>query len=274
MNKRIRTVRTNRISRRIAITLGALLLAACVLSCGSFRINSAAAEGVYVDQPIVEDRPIPSLENMEVEDDFAELFEVNNDLVGWLTVGDVVDLPVTQYDNTYYLDHDFYGKEDQAGTVFINEANIIWPQDRNLLFHGHNMKSGAVFGNLDEYRKLDYLKENPIISFRTIFDPAPSMYVPIALFDASMNPGSNGYFDIGRITFKDEDDFLSFANDCIAHSMYNVPFTVEKDDNLITLITCSYSNDNGRFIMVCRGLHMDELNPEVVKEKMQSATAK
>lgn len=274
MNKRIRTVRTNRIFRRIAISLGALMLAACVLSCGSFRISSAAAEGVYVDQPVVEDRPIPSLENMEVEEDFAELFEVNNDLVGWLTVGDVVDLPVTQYDNTYYLDHDFYGKEDQAGTVFINEANIIWPQDRNLLFHGHNMKSGAVFGNLDEYRKLDYLKENPIIKFRTIFDPVPSMYVPIAIFDASMNAGNKNYFDIGRITFKTEKEFLDFANECIEHSMYELPFTVEENDNLITLITCSYSDENGRFMIVCRGLHMDEYDNAVIEEKMQDAKVK
>lgn len=273
MNKLLFAGQTHRLSRRIAVSLGALLLAVCVLSCGNIRIGNAMAEGAYVDQPVVEDREIPNLEEMEVQKDFEEMFELNNDLVGWLTAGADIELPVVQYDNMYYLDHDFYGKIDEAGTLFINELNLVWPQDRNLLFHGHNMKSGAIFGNLDDFRELDYLKENPIVTFRTIYDEEPVLYVPVALFDASMNEGAEGYFDIGRITFKSDDEFVKFANDCIACSLYSTPFDVQPEDNLITLITCSYSHDNGRFMVVCRSLRDDE-TIQSVADLMLEATAR
>ena len=273
MNKLFSTRRADSLSRRVAVSLATLLLAACVLSCGSIRVNNASAESAYVDQPMVEDREMPNLDEMEVHEDFAEMFELNNDLVGWLTCGKEIELPITQYDNIFYLDHDFYGKEDEAGTVFINEANFLWPQDKNVLFHGHNMKSGASFGNLDDYRELDYLKEYPIVSFRTIYDEDPTVYVPVALFDASMNADNKDYFDIGRITFKTDDEFVAFANDCIAHSIFQTPFDVKPEDTLITLITCSYSNDNGRFMIVCRALRDDE-SILSVSDLMQQATAK
>ena len=88
-----------------------------------------------------------------------------------------------------------------------------------------------------------------------------------------MNADNKDYFDIGRITFKTDDEFVAFANDCIAHSIFQTPFDVKPEDTLITLITCSYSNDNGRFMIVCRALRDDE-SILSVSDLMQQATAK
>lgn len=208
-----------------------------------------------------------------IHPDFTQLHEVNNHLVGWLEVGTEMALPVVYLDNEYYLDHDYYGNYDEAGTVFINEANVIWPADKNLLFHGHNMRSGSIFGNMDNYRQADYLKNNPLVTWRTIYDDEPTYYVPVALFDASMNAGNGNYFDIGRIWFDSDEEFMEFANSLSAISYYDLPVDVQPTDNLITLITCSYVYDNSRFIIVARELREGE-TPESVTELMQGAALK
>ena len=53
------------------------------------------------------------------------LYSINPDLVGWLELGgeNAFSAPVVQRDNTYYLKHDFYGKEDRHGAVFLDYRN-------------------------------------------------------------------------------------------------------------------------------------------------------
>ena len=235
----------------------------------------------YAEEDIPELEPEQPREDVEVDtsesidEDFIELYALNKHLVGVLKIGDVEELeqPIVKHDNEFYLSHDFTGEEYDGGCVFINELNELWPADKNILFHGHNMKSGAVFGKLDEYRKLDFLKEIPVISWRTIRDDEETFYVPIAIFDASMNSGAKGYFDIGHIWFDDDEAFLEFANSCIERSIFDMPVDVQAEDNLITLITCSYEYDNSRFIVVARALREDE-TVESVTELMQETTKK
>lgn len=208
------------------------------------------------------------------QEDFAQLYEVNKDLVGWIDVGNHMSMPVVYRDNTFYLDHDYYGKSDKAGTLFINEANTIWPDgdtpaDQNLLFHGHNMRDGSIFGDLDDYRNTDYLKDNVIVSFRTIYDPEPTDYVVYALFDCSVEIGASGYFDVGYINFDDDDEFAYYTNGAIGRSFYNMPFDVQRDDKMITLLTCSYSNDNGRFVLFCRALRDGETRESIYEQAKQ-----
>lgn len=223
------------------------------------------------EQPVQD----PSEFEYTLQEDFLELYALNNHLVGVLQIGDIEELkqPIVKYDNEFYLNHDFTGEEYDGGCVFINELNELWPADKNILFHGHNMKSGAVFGKLDEYRNLDFVKEAAVISWRTIYDSEEQFYVPVAIFDASMNSGAKGYFDIGHIWFDNDEAFLEYANACIERSYYNTPFDVQAEDNLITLITCSYEYDNSRFIVVARALREGE-TVEGVTEQMQEATKK
>ncbi|MFR5795301.1 MAG: hypothetical protein ACLUI3_06905, partial [Christensenellales bacterium] len=45
----------------------------------------------------------------------------NTDLVAWLTIDNVLDLPVVYRDNSYYLTHDFAKNKSTAGTIFLDE---------------------------------------------------------------------------------------------------------------------------------------------------------
>ena len=197
------------------------------------------------------------------QDDFEELYKINPDLVGWIDVGNYMSMPVVYKDNSFYLDHDYYGNPDNAGTLFINEANTIWPDgdtpaDQNLLFHGHNMRDGSIFGDLDDYRNVDYMQKNVIVYFRTIYDYDPIPYVIFAAFDMSATPGEAGYFDVGYINFDDDAEFEEYTSSVIRRSFFNMPYGVARNDRMLTLLTCSYSNENGRYVLFCRALHEDE----------------
>ena len=224
-----------------------------------------------------EEQPmVPLEEELVIHEDFSALYEQNPHVVGWLSAGEDIDYPVVQFDNEFYLDHDYYGKEDNNGTLFINAANRLNPRDDILLIHGHNMKSGAMFGDLDAFREYDYLCKYPTITFRTIWDAEDVYYVPVAAFDASMDPDANGYFNIGRIRFDadvpvDEnmaagsselDEYIAQVREL---SFWDSPVEAGSADEYIALITCSYSHDNGRMVMMCRKLREGE-TPDSVRE--------
>lgn len=215
-------------------------------------------------------------EQPAIHEDFAQLYQANPHLVGWLSAGETIDYPVVQHDNAFYLDHDYFGNRDNNGTLFLNAANQLAPRDSILLIHGHNMKSGAMFGDLDAFRDCDYLSEHPIVTFRTIWDEQDVHYVPVAAFDASMTPGAEGYFNIGRIRFEFEPaqdettpptsaELETYLAQIRQLSFWTSPVEADSTDRFIALVTCSYSHDNGRMLLLCRQLREGE-SPETIKE--------
>lgn len=210
-----------------------------------------------------------------VHEDFADLYAANPHIVGWLTAGASIDYPVVQYDNSFYLNHDFFGEPDDAGAIFLNAANSLSPRDSVLLIHGHNMRAGTMFGDMDNYRDYEYLKANPLVTFRVINDAEDVYYAPIAAFDASMTPGEEGYFDIRNVNFiydilpENEGDkpksteFEQYIEEMRAKSLWTSPVEADSTDEYIILVTCSYSHENGRMMLVCRRLRADE-TPESV----------
>ena len=59
------------------------------------------------------------------QESFAELLRYNPDTVGYLSIGEIVDLPVVQRenDNEYYLTHAYSGEEAREGALFLDGAN-------------------------------------------------------------------------------------------------------------------------------------------------------
>jgi len=236
---------------------------------GNWLFPTAQAEEIILASLAEEPQPLV------VHEDFADLYAVNPHLIGWITAGGSIDYPVVQHDNEFYLEHDFYGKEDNNGTIFLNGGNRLSPRDSVLLLHGHNMKSGAMFGDLDFFRDFAYLSKYPIVRWRTIADEEDALYTPVALFDASMNPDAQGYFNIGRIRFNfdvpaTEDFPLPRSTDLESHiaamrslSFWDAPVPADSTDEYLALVSCSYNHDDGRLTLVCRKLRADETEESV-----------
>ena len=84
-------------------------------------------------------------------------------MAGWLVIpGTNIDYPVmwTPEDENYYLYKDFEGRKNSNGSLILDTDSCLDPLTTNLIIHGHNMKSGAMFGNLTDYEDPDYYKEH------------------------------------------------------------------------------------------------------------------
>lgn len=206
------------------------------------------------DMPVAVDAPLVRV----MQSEFEQLYAENNDLIGWIKMADSVDYPLLWRDNSFYMDHDFYGQYSQAGSIFLDARNDIYMTDSAMLIYGHNMRSGVMFGDLDKYRKTEYLKQYPLIEVQSAWESEPRQYVLISLFDASMNKSDPSYIRIVRTSFEDDADKEAFIADMRARSKYKIPLEADAGDQLLTLVTCSYNHDNGRFLLFARELRDGE----------------
>lgn len=223
------------------------------------------------EEAVTEEETLP-----KIHKDFQKLYELNSDIVGWLTAGEYIDYPVVQRDNEYYLDYSFTRQPDSNGTLFLNECNSLIPRDDVLLIHGHHIASGAMFGKLEKYESYKYAAEHPIVTFRTVYDEEDVYYTPISVFNASMIPESSEYFDVTQILFEDDDPqdeniegrqskaFQAYLDELAKWSLWQPKTDVNVNDKLLMLITCSYYQDDGRLMVVCRALRDGE-TPESIQ---------
>ena len=202
-----------------------------------------------------------------VQDSFSALLAENPETVGFLKIGSIVSLPVVQRenDNSYYLSHTFSGDESAEGTLFLDGMNRLVPEDDCLIVYGHNMHNGTMFGNLRMYLNRDYFRKSAPVAFDTLYENR--LYVPFAAFNASMSSDSSSYFDVRQFIF-DETSFDTFVLKLQSRSEFDVPVDVQYGDRLLLLVTCDYSQNDGRFILALRALLEGETT-----EQMQSLIA-
>lgn len=198
-----------------------------------------------------------------VSDRFVELVKENPDVTGWLVAGSDISTPVVQRDNEYYMDHDFYGNKSSAGTVFVDELCADWDIEQYKIFYGHNMRNGSMFGKLDGYMDLAYLKENASFEYHSAYNNEISYYVPFAIIDASMDKQSKDYFFLRRFNIfrepRDEQSIDEFIAELQQRSMYAFEgVDVTAEDNIICLVTCTYELNDARLMVFCREVREGE----------------
>ena len=103
---------------------------------------------------------VPAPEEVtRVPNPYADSFLANEDMGAWLQIpGTGIDYPVmwTPRDESYYLYRAFDGSENKNGCLILDTDSCLDPLSTNLIIHGHNMKSGAMFGNLTDYEDPDF----------------------------------------------------------------------------------------------------------------------
>ena len=207
-----------------------------------------------------------------VQDSFAELLAMNPETVGYLTIGEMIALPVAQRenDNAYYLTHDFEGEESDEGCLFLDGVNRLEFDDKCLIVYGHNMKNGTMFGKLTNYAIKSVLTKNAIAYFDTIYENRA--YVPFACFALGADPGDSEYFNFRRFQFTGT-EFSDFMEELKSRSLYDIPVDVQSGDDILLLVTCNYSVDDGRFVLALRQLRPGETE-EDMRALIGQATAK
>ena len=122
------------------------------------------------------------------------------DVRGWLTIPESgIDYPVLQSspeELEYYLRRDYRGNYDINGSLFL-QADCILGESGKLTIYGHNMNSGAMFGNLDQYASYEYWKAHPSVFFQTPEGMEEYQIAAVLKADVSM-------FDFQQISFQNQ----------------------------------------------------------------------
>ena len=134
------------------------------------------------------------------EVDLRSLQRQYPDVRGWLTIPEAgIDYLVLQSnaeDPEYYLRRDYRGNYDINGSLFL-QADCILGESGNLTIYGHNMNSGAMFGNLDQYSSYEYWKAHPRVFFQTPEGMEEYQIAAVLKADVSM-------FDFQQISFQNQ----------------------------------------------------------------------
>ena len=203
-------------------------------------------ENIDIDEDIPEIQAVPN--------PYAESFLANEDMAGWLVIpGTVIDYPImwTPDDENYYLYRDFNKADNANGCLILDTDSSLNPLTTNLIIHGHNMKSGAMFGNLTDYENEDYYKEHKQIILYT--EECQRNYEVIAVFRSQVYKKSDDVFKFYKFfEANSEEEFNDFYNNIKNLSLYDTGVSAEFGDNFITLSTCVYHVTNGRFVVVAK----------------------
>ena len=195
---------------------------------------------------------VPPTEPREVLPRLQEQYEKNPDLAGWLTIpGTRIDYPImySPDEPERYLHANFEVSYSFAGLPFIDAA--CDPESGNRIIYAHNMLDGSMFRTLLKYQQKDFWQRNPVISFNTLYEEQE--YEVVAAFYDKVYKKSDTNFKFYQ--FYDTSDQSSF-DEAMAyyreHALYDTGVTAQCGDLFLTLVTCAYQTENGRFVVVAR----------------------
>ena len=185
--------------------------------------------------------------------EYAELFQKNPDFAGWIMVDDTdINYPVMQTnDNEYYLKRDFYGKDDSNGTLFIDYRADLLNPTTNTIIYGHNMKSGKMFGSLDNFLNEAYYNSHKTVRFDTRYERRVYEIVAVCLSKVEYQD-ENTYRYYNFIHAATEDEFHAFYENLQSLSVYGTGIDLASDDQILTLSTCNNYVEDGRLFVVAK----------------------
>lgn len=179
--------------------------------------------------------------------DLSALQEQYPDVKGWIYIPDTeMDYPVLQSSQEqpeYYLRRNYKGEYDINGSLFL-QWDCSVSEGANLVIYGHNMKSGVMFGNLDQYADPSYCQEHPAVLFQTA--DGVSLYTVVAVLKADVS-----MFPFQQTLFQEPDGLLDYLTQAKALELFDNGERISPDaEQVLTLVTCSYEWDGARNIVV------------------------
>jgi sortase B len=241
-NKKKKTCKIISLMLIIAISLS-------LLACGTTEIETEPPPETMAPptEPPVTEPPLPYPPVMLPE--YVDWWERNNDMVGWLYVGDLISEPVLQADdNDFYLDHNFDKEPRFSGAIAADYKNTFdgYNLSDNTLLYGHNMKDGRFFKPLERYytrafynSDLSFYKENPVVQFNSLFQEMEWKVFGVVLYSTQPSVGEVVRF-WEYIDFDGEDEFHDYILEIMDRSVIFTDVDIEYGDKILSLMTCWY----------------------------------
>ncbi len=175
----------------------------------------------------------------ETDDKSIELSKINPDYIAWIKVENTnIDYPVVQSeDNEYYLTHDFNKNYLASGSIFMDYRNDF-ENDKSILIYGHHMRNKTMFGEVLNFKKEEFFKENNLITIE--YKGKTYTYEVFSTFVADLSK------DNLKVSFDDDEDYQDYIDYLKDRSLFDSDIEVSTNDRIITLYTCSYEFKGAR----------------------------
>lgn len=269
--------------RKIVLLIATItFIITAIILCKLLFIEPAQVEKNYNDlREII--HPVKINEDTDVPEDkpsrFAKLQAINPEIVGWIYIPKTtyIDYPVLEHKgdgdySQYYLHRDYLGNPSQYGSIFIDYRCKKGYNSKNVILHGHNMDNGQVFHQLLSYADINFYRSTPVIQFDTPEYDADWKIISVFKTNTLVEQGE--FFNYLRGDFPNETEFMDFVYNVMERSLIDTGVTVNENDQLLTLSTCSYEFTNFRTVIVARRVRRGEksdvditksaLNPDAV----------
>lgn len=256
--------------RKCMVLLCSIIAVACFVYFGMYYFYADRTESTYEQwsklrendsltddggtfKPVTVNKTQADMDIPDILEKYKILYNKNKSLIGWIKIADTnIDYPVMQTsDNDYYLDHNLNQEYDKNGSIFMDKDCDVIKPSTNLIIYGHHMKSGKMFGELDKYSKESYYKKHPIIEFDTIYEEGK--WEIMFVFRSKIYTTDDIVFKYYQfIDVNSEEEFYSNMAEMSKISLYDTGITAEYGDELLTLSTCDYMEEDGRFVIVAK----------------------
>ena len=169
-----------------------------------------------------------------IDIDITELKEKNSDTVGWINVNNTnINYPFVQTkDNSYYLNHSFDKKYNEAVWVFLDYRNNNDLNNKNTILYAHSRLDKTMFGSLSKVLKSSWYnnKDNHIIRLST--DTENTLW---QIFSVYKIPEESYYI---TTNFNSNKEYTKFLNTIKQRSIHNFNTNLDANDKILTLSTC------------------------------------
>lgn len=178
----------------------------------------------------------------------------NQDVCAYLKIDGtkISDVVLQSFDNNVYLRKNEKKEPDVFGCYFADADCSLSTRDElssNTIIYGHSdlkdNPDGKRFSQLFKYTDEGFAKEHPYITLATLQD-----YMKWEIFSVFYTDTSFNYIEA-----EPANGAASLSKQAMEKSLFDFGISVEEDDKILTLSTCSvkYKNDgNQRFVVMAR----------------------
>lgn len=246
MNKKAKhTIEKNKNSRKL---IGIIFIIFIITIIYLYNKNNNILNNIVIDTTKVTSDKTERM--LQVE----ELKKENEDVVGWLQIEDSnINFPVLQgTDNEYYITHNYKKEKSKDGAIFLDKDYNWDIPSSNLLIYGHNNKDGNMFQELLNYKEESYYLKHPLIKFTTINEDANYEIISVFLSRVYYKNEKDVFRYYYFINANSEEEYNNYVSESKKASLYDTGKTAKYGDQLLTLSTCEYSQEDGRFVVIAR----------------------
>lgn len=195
----------------------------------NFKTGISLSDGTYYYDPTLTD-----YYSVLADRNIGLLQEQYPDIIGWLYIpGTKISYPVMYSEGEEYLYRNFKGEDVKSGSLFMFNTTSLDPRDNNITIHGHDMKSGAMFGSLKAFWLEEEMWTGENILY---FDTADGQH-KYQIFSIYIT----GTDDVqSKTSFASDEEYVEYLNQMAQKSHFpakNVTFSAQ--DKILTLSTCT-----------------------------------